>query len=74
MFVVIRHHKEMKKDTIIPIIVVENQHEAYLQLLMEAEPLYETHEIVKEDDMHKTFKNTSRSEKIDLFIKSVANL
>lgn len=72
MYILIKHIKNRKNNLIFPIVLTETEYEAYLQLLIEAEPLYESHIINKEEDNFKSF--TSNGETINLIIKYVAKL
>ena len=56
------------------VIITKTRHEAYLQLLMEAEPLYEHHDEIEGSDTHKVFLSHDQSVRTELVIQQAPEL
>ena len=56
------------------VIITETRHEAYLQLLMEAEPLYESHEEIESFDDRKVFLSQDHTVQTELAILKAPEL
>lgn len=73
-FVVVKQSEEQGKCESRAVIIATSHHKAYLQMLMEAEELYENYQEVETETSKKVFENKQLEKLIVLTIQEVAEL
>ncbi len=68
LYVVIKHENLIDTDEVSVIVATDTKENAYKQLLMEAEKLYETYTFIEETDSVKKFTDKNREILIEISI------
>lgn len=71
IYVVVRHENLIDTDEVIVLCATDTKDNAYKQLLMEAEGLYEEYDVIEDTDTVKKFTNFNQDILIEIAIHQV---